>query len=177
MFRRTINQFRKSFRYVQNPRIGKSIYDPDLKGKVLREMMGLKNVAKIEKEIARREAYSDAKHSARDIIVHGVVAPAVGLALTKLVENTSHHLNGNLRGSDLVGYGFPLICKQVASTVTENPVTSVTYQPWNLVGNAVVWVAISEAASYVLLKGINHYQLRQLEKKWKELTRAPNTHV
>lgn len=177
MFRRTINRFRKSFRRAQNSRIGKSTYDPDPKGKILREMMGLKNVAKIEKEIARREAYADAKHSVRDIIVHGVVAPTVGLALTKLVENTPHYLSGNIRGRSLVGYGYPLIWKYVGSTVTENPVISVTYQPWNLVGNAVVWVAISEAASYAFLKGINHYQLRQLKKKLKELTRAPNTHV
>lgn len=171
MLRDIGSQFRKGIQYVQNSRIWKFTYDPDVGGKAAITGMGLRSAAAgIEKEIARREAYSDVKHTARNIIVHGVVAPAVGLALTKLAENTRHHLSGDIQGSAATGYGFPLIWKKVYSTVTEYPITEVIYEPWCLVGNAIFWVAISEAAFFALLKGINHYQLWQLRKRWRKLT-------
>ncbi|MCJ7424018.1 hypothetical protein MUP01_07100 [Candidatus Bathyarchaeota archaeon] len=178
MFRGIGSQFRKGIHYVQNSRIWKFIYDPDAGGRASITAIGLRNAAvRIEKEIARREAYLDVKHATRNVVVHGVVAPAVGLALTKLAENIPYDLNGYLRGSDAIGYGFPLIWKEVYSTVVANPVTEVIYQPWCLVENAIFWVAISEAAFFALLKGINHYQLWQLRKRWRKLTLAPSTRV
>ena len=183
--RKIAGGIKNGFNYVKNSRAGKFLYDPSIEGEAIKEILGMsaggatryqfsnaanrgKTKEETQRQITRRDAYLSKKHMLRDIVAHGV-ALAEGVGLEQLTENVRHHLSDNIRGVDLTGYGFPLIWKQVASTVTQNPASETTYQPWNLVGNAVIWTAVAEGVNYASLRLYDKYLSWKLKKELKRI--------
>ena len=109
------------------------------------------------------------KRTIIDGITYGGLAPAGGVVLEQLTENVPHYLSDGIRGVSSVGYGFPLIWKEVSRTVTENPTVTTTINSLNHAANTAILIGVVELGCYAGLRLYDKIQSWRSEKKLKKL--------